>query len=184
MHTEVIIVGAGPIGLEAASVLKRNNIDYLQFDAGQIGQTFLKWPRNTLFYSSPEWIAIAGIPIHTAEQFRISGEQYLAYLRQTAEILDLQVHTYEPVIDISGKKDDFTVVTEKRSKRTSYRCSSLILATGGLDRPRALQVPGENLAHVSHYFDIPHRYFRQQLLIVGGRNSAVEAAVRSWRAGA
>ena len=184
MHTEVIIIGAGPIGLEAASVLKRHNVSCLQFDAGQIGQTFLKWPRNTLFYSSPEWIAIAGIPIHTPEQFRITGEQYLAYLRQVAELLDLQVHTYEAVIDISGKKDDFTVITEKRGTRAAYHCSSIILATGGLDRPRILNIPGENLPHVSHFFDLPHRYFRQRLLIVGGRNSAVEAAIRSWRAGA
>ena len=184
MHTEVIIIGAGPIGLEAASVLKRNNMDYLQFDAGQIGHTFLKWPRNTLFYSSPEWIAIAGIPIHTPEQFRITGEQYLAYLRQVAEVLDLHVHTYERVVDISGSKGNFTVSTEKRGERAAYRCSSIILATGGLDRPRTLNLPGEDLPHVSHFFDLPHRYFRQRLLIVGGRNSAVEAAIRSWRAGA
>src|SRR6056297_3270809 len=136
MHTEVIVIGAGPIGLEAASVLKRNNIDYLQFDAGQFGQTFLKWPRSTLFYSSPEWIAIAGIPIHTPEQFRISGEQYLSYLRQVAELLDLRVHTYEPVINISGSKGNFKTTTDTRGFRSTYNCSTIILATGGLDRPR------------------------------------------------
>ncbi len=184
MHTEVIIIGAGPIGLEAAAVLKRNKINYLHFDAGQIGHTFLKWPRNTLFYSSPEWIAIAGIPIHTPEQFRITGEQYLAYLRQVAEILDLQVHTYERVVDISGSKGDFTVTTDARGDRSSYQCRSIILATGGLDQPRQLNIPGEEQPHISHLFDLPHRYFRQRLLIVGGRNSAVEAAIRSWRAGA
>ena len=184
MHSEVIIIGAGPIGLEAAAVLKKNKIDYLHFDAGQIGQTFLKWPRNTLFYSSPEWIAIAGIPIHTPEQFRITGEEYLAYLRQVAEILDLQVHTYERVSGISGSKGNFTVTTDTRGEGSNYRCSSIILATGGLDRPHLLDVPGEEQSHVSHFFDLPHRYFRQRLLIVGGRNSAVEAAIRSWRAGA
>ena len=183
-RTEVVVVGAGPIGLEAASVLKRAGIDYVQIDAGQVGETFMKWPRNTLFYSSPEWIAIAGIPIHSPEQFRITGERYLAYLRQVAEVLDLQVNCYERVTEIQGGRGDFSVVTERRGDAAVYHCAHIILATGGLDTPRMLGVPGEELPHVSHYFDEPHRYFRQRLLIVGGRNSAVEAAVRAWRAGA
>jgi thioredoxin reductase (NADPH) len=100
------------------------------------------------------------------------------------EILDLRVRTYERVTGISGTRGDFTVSTERRGESASYQCSYIILATGGLDTPRYLGIPGEDAAHVSHYFDDPHRYFRQKLLIVGGRNSAVEAAVRSWRAGA
>ncbi len=184
MKTDVIIIGAGPIGLEAAAVLKRGGVDYIHIEAGQIGETFMKWPPDTLFYSSPEWIAIAGMPIHTPEQFRITGEQYLAYLRQVAEYVDLQVQTYERVTGITGEKGNFSVDTERRGESRTYRCGSILCATGGLDRPRYLDIPGEELPHVSHYFGRPHRYFRQKLLVVGGRNSAVEAAVRGWRAGA
>lgn len=184
MRYEAIIIGAGPIGIETAAAFKQAGINYIHFESGQIGQTFLSWPRNTLFYSSPEWIAIAGIPIHTPEQFRITGEVYLSYLRTVVESLGLDIRTYERVVDIRGRLGDFWVITEKRGRRQEWNCSAVIFATGGLDRPNTLGIPGEDLPHVTHRFDEPHRYFRQKLLIVGGRNSAIEAAVRSWRAGA
>jgi thioredoxin reductase (NADPH) len=182
--TGVAIVGAGPIGLELAICLKRAGVDYLQFDAQQIGHTISWWPRNTTFFSTTERIEIAGIPIQNQTQQRTTGEEYLAYLRSLVEQLDLRVRTYEPVVDIRPAADGFTLTTAPRGGRRTYTCRRVVLATGDMHEPNRLGIPGEDLPHVSHYFRDVHPYFRRRLLIVGGRNSAAEAALRCWRAGA
>jgi thioredoxin reductase (NADPH) len=182
--TEVAIVGAGPIGLELAAALKRAGVDYLHFEAHQIGHTFTWWPRNTYFFSTTERIEIAGIPIQNTLQQRTTGEEYLAYLRSVVEQLDLQVNTYEPVVGIARQGDGFVLHTRPQTGERRYFCRKLILASGDMHKPNLLDIPGEDLPHASHYFRDVHPYFRQRLLIVGGRNSAAEAALRCWRAGA
>jgi len=181
---EVAIVGAGPIGLELAASLKRAGVDYLHFEAKQIGHTFTWWPRNTYFFSTTERIEIAGIPIQNMAQQRTTGEEYLVYLRSVVEVLDLQVQTYEPVTGIECRGDGFMLRTRPQIGERCYRCRKLVLAIGDMHKPNRLNIPGEDLPHVSHYFHDVHPYFRKRLLIVGGRNSAVEAALRCWRAGA
>ncbi|MFP4222856.1 MAG: NAD(P)-binding domain-containing protein [Phycisphaeraceae bacterium] len=183
-ETRVIIVGAGPIGLELASVLKRMAVDYLHFDAGQIGQTISWYPRQARFFSGPERIAIAGVPLQTPDQAKATREQYLAYLRGVVEQFDLEVQTYQRVKDIERQGDGFVVRTAKHDQQQIYKAQHVVLAVGDMHRPRRLDIPGEDLPHVSHYFEEPHRYFRQRLLIVGGGNSAVEAALRCHRTGA
>jgi thioredoxin reductase (NADPH) len=180
---EVAIVGAGPIGLEMAATLKRAGIDYLHFDAAQIGHTISWWPRNTHFFSTSERLAIAGIPIQILGQERITGEAYLAYLRAVVEQLDLDVRTYERVTDIQAREGGFDLQTRKLVGEKRYFCRRLVLATGDMAAPNRLGIPGEDLPHVTHYFTDPHRYFRKRLVVVGGRNSAIEAALRCWRAG-
>jgi thioredoxin reductase (NADPH) len=182
--TDVAIVGAGPIGLEIAVAFKRAGVDYLQFDAKQIGYTVSWFAPQTRFFSSNERIAIAGVPLVTADQSKATREEYLAYLRAIVQQFDLRINTYEPVIEIDAKEDGFLLRTSCAGGNRTYRCKRLILATGGTDRPRRLNVPGEVLPHVSHYFQDPHTYFGKRLLIVGGKNSAVEAALRSHHAGA
>lgn len=177
------IIGAGPIGLELAVSLKEAGVRYVQLDAGQIGHTMTWWPRNTQFFSTSERIAIAGVPIQDNTQGRITGEEYLAYLRSVVELFDLQINTYEPVTEVHRMEDGFEIVAWPLSGQRRYACQKLVLATGDMQKPNLLGIPGENLPHVSHYFTDPHRYFRKRLLIVGGRNSAVEAALRCWRAG-
>lgn len=182
---EVAIIGAGPIGIELASALKRAGVDYMHFEAKQIGHTISWWPRNTAFFSTTERIEIAGIPIPNQTQDKTTGEEYLAYLRSVVEQLDLQIHTYEPVVDIQRVAGNFNVYTKpKNGGERKYLCKRIVIAKGDMDKPNLLGIPGENLSHVSHYFQDVHPYFRQRLLIVGGRNSAVEAALRCWRAGA
>ncbi len=185
MIYDALLVGAGPIGIEMATVLKRAGLSYMHLDSGQIGNTITRWPRNTHFFSSPEWIAIAGVPIQTAAQEIVTGEHYLAYLRQVVELFDLEINTYETVSEVGGVSGDFAATTrDLTGAERRYRSRSVILATGDMNRPRLIDVPGENLPHVTHYWSDPHLYFRRRLLIVGGRNSAVEAALRCWRAGA
>ena len=184
MIYDTILVGAGPIGLEMATVLKRAGMSYLHLEAGAIGETITRWPRNTQFFSSPEWIAIAGVPIQTVGQEIVTGEQYLAYLRQIVELFGLDVRTHEPVAAIEGRAGDFLVRTrDLAGVAHEYRARTIVLATGDMNRPRRLGVPGEDLPTVTHYWSDPHRWFGRRLLIVGGRNSAVEAALRCWRAG-
>ncbi|MEM9348376.1 MAG: NAD(P)-binding domain-containing protein [Planctomycetota bacterium] len=181
MHHRVIIVGAGPIGLELHVVLKQLGVDVLHLEAGAIGQTVTWYPKQARFFSSPERIAIAGVPLMTPDQTKATREQYLAYLRGVVQQFDLPVATHEPVRRVARDSAGlFTVHTAKRSAS----CDHLVLAIGDMHLPRELGIEGEDLPHVSHYFDEPHGYFGRDLLIVGGRNSAAEAAMRCHRAGA
>src|SRR5687767_12533449 len=168
MHTtDVALVGAGPIGLELAVALKRAGIDYVHFDAKQIGYTISWFPPQTRFFSSNERIAIAGVPLETPDQNKATREQYLAYLRTVVREHQLEVNSYEPVVGIDHVGDEFVVTTTARGGRRTYRCSKIVLATGGTDHPRKLGIAGENLPHVSHYFGEAHDYFDTDLLIIG-----------------
>ena len=186
IETEVVVVGAGPIGVEMAGVLQRQGTAYVLLDAGALGESITRWPRDTRFFSSSEWVAVAGIPIQTRDQGIVTGEEYLAYLRQVVEVLDLNLKTYERVDRIEREADGrFVLSTLTHSGvHGRYRARYVVLATGDMNQPRRLGVPGEDLPHVTHYWNDPHAYFRKRLLIVGGKNSAVEAAIRCWRAGA
>jgi thioredoxin reductase (NADPH) len=178
--TDVAVIGAGPIGLELAIALKKAGIDYLHFDAKQIGYTISWFAPQTRFFSSNERIAIAGVPLQTWDQGKATREEYLRYLRQIVLQYDLKIRTYEPVIGIRRDSDGFVLTTSV----ADVRASKVVLCTGGTDRPRRLNISGEDLPHVSHYFRDPHTYFGKRLLIVGGKNSAVEAALRCHHAGA
>ena len=182
--TRIAIIGAGPIGIELAIALERLGADYLLIEARQIGNEFSKWPPNTHFFSTPEHVALAGVPVHNLDQLPITGEQYLAYLRSLVEFFDLNLRLYEPVTHIDPQGTGFLIQTEPLTGPRWYRAENVILATGGMARPRMLNIPGEDLPNVAHYFPGPHPYFRRRLLVVGGRNSAMEAALRCWRAGA
>ncbi len=105
--TEVFIIGAGPIGLELAVALKLLKVDYLHVDAGQVAQTITWFPRQAQFFSSPERIAIAGVPLHTVDQSKATREEYLAYLRGVVQQFDLAVRTFECVTNVQRQGDGF-----------------------------------------------------------------------------
>ncbi|MFP4356123.1 MAG: NAD(P)-binding domain-containing protein [Phycisphaerae bacterium] len=184
-HTDVLLVGAGPIGLEMAVALKRAGVDYLHIEAEMIGRTIHKlWPRHTRFLSAPDEIAIAGVPAERPDQDRLLGEDYLSYLRNVAAMHELPIRCYERVDQLQALEDGFVAESQALDGRKSYRARKVILATGDMARPHRLGVRGEDLPHVQHGFQDPHEYFGRRVLIVGGRNSAVEAAIRMARAGA
>ncbi len=182
--TRVLIVGAGPIGMELAVALKRRAIPFEIVDAGTIGQTIRWWAPQTRWFSSNERIAIAGVPLLTIDQSKATREDYLTYLRGIASQFDIRVRSFEPVVDIKHRDAGFTVKTTPTSGANTIDCQAIVLASGGTDFPRRLQVPGEDLPHVDGYLREPHRYFGRRVLILGGRNSAVEAALRLHHAGA
>ncbi len=178
--TEGVIVGAGPIGLELAVVLRHLGIDYLHFDAGQIGETVRGYPPATTFFSSADRIAIAGVPLRPVHETKASREQYLAYLHGVVQQFDLPIRSFEAVTSVRPQEGGFLVETVR--SRVSARW--VVLAIGDMHRSGRLDVPGEDRVHEAHRFTEATRYFRRKLLIVGGKNSAVEAALRCHRAGA
>lgn len=178
--TDTLIVGAGPIGLELAVVLKRLGVDYLHVEAGQVGETVSRYPPTTTFFSSPERIAIAGVPLRPAGEGKATREQYVAYLHAVVEQFELVVRGFCPVRELRREGAGFRVVAGERV----IRCRNVVLAIGDMHRTRRLGIPGEDLPQVRHVFGEAHRHFRRRVLIVGGKNSAVEAALRCHRAGA
>jgi thioredoxin reductase (NADPH) len=181
----VAIIGAGPIGIELAVALKQGGIDYVQFDAKQIGSTIEWYPLQMLFHSRADRLAIAGVPIQVPDQQKPKREEYLAYLRAVVQQFDLKINTYERVEQARPLGDGtFELRTRTVDGERRYNVHNVVVAIGAMHAPKLLGVPGEEQPNVSHYFREPHDYFGKRLLIVGGRNSAVEAAVRCQRAGA
>lgn len=184
LQTEVVIVGAGPIGIEMAVGFQRAGISCEVLEAGALGQTMTWWAPQTRWFSSNERISIAGVPLLTVDQTKATREQYLTYLRGVAEQFKLSVRCFEPVVEIRPQVDRFTLVTGDSQTGRQYECGKVVLAIGGTDRPKRLNIPGETLPHVDGYLREPHRYWGRRVLIIGGRNSAVEAALRLHHAGA
>src|SRR5438309_4126527 len=130
LSTDVAIIGAGPIGIELAVALKRAGVDYQHFDARQIGYTISWFPPQTKFFSSNERIAIAGVPLMTADQSKATREEYLTYLRSVVTQFDLKIRTYEPVVGIERRDGEFVLKTRPASGERTTRAKRLILATG------------------------------------------------------
>src|SRR5437763_6403170 len=120
-RTDVAVVGAGPIGIELAVGLTRAGIDYIHFDAKQVGQTISWFAPQTRFFSSNERIAIAGVPLVTPDQTKATREQYLAYLRTIVQQFNLKIHSYQPVIAIERVEDEFVVTISARIGPRRYR---------------------------------------------------------------
>ena len=182
--THVAIVGGGPIGLELAAALKRAGIEFQVFEAGALGQTISWWAPQTRWFSSNERISIAGVPLLTADQSKSTREQYLTYLRTVATQYEIDVHTHTPVTDVKSGDGEFVVTTKSSSRQTNWSAKAVVLAIGGTDYPKKLGIPGEDLPHVDGYLRETHRYFNRRVLVIGGRNSAIEAALRLHHAGA
>ena len=198
-HTDLFIIGAGPIGIELACECARAGIDYTTTDAGPIGATLVWWAPGTTFFSSPERLELSGVPLVVENQQKATREQYLAYLRQVAGNFGVQPRTYEPVVnidhlspqhaaDLGAPEARFLVRSQPRNASPDNHrlttCKSIALTIGDMHRPRFLNIPGEQPPHVSHYLADPHVYANRNVLIVGGKNSAVEAAIRLYRVGA
>ena len=185
---DILIVGAGPIGIELAAALTRSGLDVGHVEAGALAQTVVDYPKQTRYFSSPDRIAVAGVPLVTFNNEKALREEYLAYLRGVVSRYDLHIDYGTRVKSVKplGGRDGFAVELAAGPTGTPERREArrVVLAIGDMHAPRLIGCPGEDLPHVSHWFDEPHAYFRRRLLIVGGKNSAAEAALRCHRAGA
>lgn len=182
----VVVIGAGPIGIETAVELGRRGLEAHVVDAGAIGQQIVDFPPATRWFSSPERLGIAGIPFTTPAADKGTREQYLAYLRSVVDAFDVRVSTYLRVGEVAARPEGgFRIrATERSGGERILESDAVVVATGGTARPRRLGVPGEDLPHVHHTIGEPHCFHGRRLLIVGARNSACDAAVLAYRCGA
>ena len=174
-HESVIIAGAGPIGLACAISAKRRGIDPVVIDAGALTNSIVHYPINMTFFTTPERLEIGNHPLVCAGA-KATREEALKYYRGVARAEGIRVQTYTKLIS--------THDVETRFGREPISWDKLVLATGYFDSPNRLGVPGEDLPHVHHYFDEAHRSYGQDVVVIGGKNSAVEAALQLFRAGA
>lgn len=203
---DVAIIGAGPIGIELAAGLRQGGARVVHLEAGSIGATMQWWAPGTRYFSSPERIEIAGVPLITPNQDKATREEYMAYLRGVMRQFALPIHTFTRVVNVERDGDGFVLntvpsrrgvggpaeLTDHRTPEatgenlpvTRFRAKNIVLAIGNMHMPRMIDVPGEDLPHVSHYLADPHMYYDRRVVIVGGKNSAVEAAIRLYRVGA
>lgn len=181
---DLIIVGSGPSGLSCALAAKKEGINYLLLEKGCITNSIYNYPIGMEFFTTRELIEIGGYPLNITN-FKPTREEALQYYSKFVIDHDINIHTYEEVYEISGSDMNFTVRSKAASgKEKEYQAKKIVISTGVFDNPRMLDIPGEDLAKVSHYFKEAHLYVGKKVAIIGGRNSAAEAALVLYRTGA
>jgi thioredoxin reductase (NADPH) len=184
---DVLIVGAGPSGLATAIACRHHGLDYQVLEQGALVDAIARFPTNMVFFTTPELLEIGGIPLTTPYEKPTRAEA-LRYYRKVTDVFDLRVALHERVLAVApephGGEPAFAVATRTRLGVERVRhARAVVLAMGYYDRPVMLGVPGEDLPHVSHYYSEAHPYYRQRVVIVGGKNSACEAALELHRNG-
>jgi thioredoxin reductase (NADPH) len=183
-RADVLVVGAGPCGLAAAIALGRAGLDALVVDRGALVSSIASYPTYLTFFSTAEKIAIGGIPFATGGD-KPTRREALAYYRLVAEHFRLRLRLYETVTALRREGGEVVASTERAGGRPAeLRARAVVVATGYFGTPNRLGVPGESLPHVTHLFREGHEAFGREAVVVGGGNSAVEAAVDLYRAGA
>ena len=175
---DVVIIGAGPIGLCCAIESKKNKLSYVVIDKGCLVNSLYNYPKNMTFFSTSDKLEIGEVPFisHNAKPTK---SEALEYYRRVVSSWELDINLYEEVEEIS-KEDIFKIKTTKKK----YSAKKIILSTGFYDLPYKLNVPGEDLPKVKHYYDEPHPYFGMNVAVVGAANSAVDVALETYRKGA
>ena len=176
---DIIIIGAGPIGLACALEAKRKGLQYLIIEKGALVNSLYNYPVNMTFFSTSEKLEIGGVPF-VSNNIKPTRNESLEYYRRVTIAADLQLNLFEEVISIRKKDNEFEIITTKEN----YTATNIIIATGFYDLPFLLDVPGEDLAKVTHYYKDPHFYAFQKVLVIGASNSAVDAALETYRKGA
>ncbi len=185
---DVVIVGAGPSGLAAAIACRHHGLDYLVVEQGALVDAIARFPVNMVFFTTPELLEIGGVPLTTPYDKPTRAEA-LNYYRKVTDTFQLQVALFEQVTaverDTAGGEPVFVVSTRSRSGAERVReARAVVLAMGYYGLPNLIGVPGEDLPHVTHFYREPHPYYRQRVVVVGGKNSACEAALELFRTGA
>lgn len=176
---DILIIGAGPIGLNCALEAEKNNLSYVIVEKGTIVNSLYHYPLYMKFFSTAEKLEIAEIPfISTAP--KPGRQEALEYYQGIARQKNLNIHLYEKVVNID-KKDSFFEIESSKSK---YLAKSVIISTGFYDIPNLMNIPGEGLEKVKHYYTEPYPYAKQKIVVVGSSNSSVDAALETYRKGA
>lgn len=182
--SDVLIVGAGPTGMACAIEAQKAGFRALIVDKGCLVNSLYHYPINMVFFTTPELLEIGDVPFTTASP-KPNRLEALEYYRRVAEHYRLPIRQYEWVKTVTGADGDFRVTTSDRNNAIhDYRSRKIVIATGYYDLANQLKIPGEELKKVFHYYRDPHPYFDTDVVVVGGKNSAAEAALDLWRHGA
>ena len=176
---DLLIIGAGPIGLNCALEAKKNNLTYLIVEKGTIVNSLYHYPLYMRFFSTAEKLEIAEIPFITTAP-KPGRQDALEYYQGIARQKDLSINLYEKVLNVRKNKEIFEIETS----RSRYFAKNVIISTGFYDHPNTMNIPGENLEKVKHYYTEPYPFSQQKIVVVGSSNSAVDAALETYRKGA
>ncbi len=176
---DIVIIGGGPIGIACGLEAKKKGLSYLIIEKGPIVNSLFNYPINMQFFSSSEKLEIDNIPFISKEA-KPKRNEALEYYRRIVTSNQLNITLFEEVIKVDISNDTFQITTDK----TTYIALNIIVATGFYDLPNPLNVPGEDLPKVSHYYKDPHYYASQKVAVIGASNSAVDAALECYRKGA
>ncbi len=176
---DLLIIGAGPAGICCAIEAKKYNLNYLIIEKGVLVNSIYHFPTNMTFFSTSQKLEIGDTPFisHTEKPTR---KEALEYYRRIVDSWDLKMNLYEEVVEMTPTEDLYNIETSKRS----YLAKNVVIATGYYDVPRMLNVPGEDLPKVKHYYDDAHPYIGQKVLVIGAANSACDVALETWQKGA
>ena len=188
MHChDLLIIGAGPAGLAAAIAAGRAGLDYRIFEKGALVNSIFGFPSQMVFFTTPELLEIGGLPFVSPRE-KPTRDETLRYYRRVVEACGIEVAFSHRVTAVAGETGQnggrFTVETvDGEGRAARWLARTVLVATGTYDHPNRLGVPGEDLPHVSHYYTEPHPFYRKQVVVVGGKNSAAEAALDLFRSG-
>src|SRR5579859_896670 len=180
---EIICIGAGPTGLATAIEAKRAGLKALVIDKGCLCNSIFHYPVNMVFFTTPELLEIGDLPLVSPNE-KPTRTEALKYYRKAAEHYQLDLRLFERVERVEGHDGNFTVVTRtKKGMEQRYAAKKIAVATGYYDLPNVMGIPGEDLPHVSHYYTEPFEFWNQDVVVIGGKNSAAEAALDLYRNG-
>nr|WP_276904273.1 YpdA family putative bacillithiol disulfide reductase [Pedobacter kyonggii] len=179
-HYDVLIIGAGPIGMACAIEAQKANLSYVIVEKGALVNSLFNYPVFMTFFSTSQKLEIGGVPFVTISP-KPNRNEAVEYYRRVAEKFDLKIHLFEIVKQVVKNDHD---VFEINTTKTNYTANNVIVATGFYDVPLLMNVPGEDLPKVTHYYKDPHLYAFQNVVVVGANNSGVDAALETYRKGA
>ncbi|WP_139377358.1 YpdA family putative bacillithiol disulfide reductase [Daejeonella lutea] len=178
-HFDILIIGGGPIGISCAIEAQKAGLSYIIIEKGCLVNSLYNYPANMTFFSTSEKLEIGGVPF-VSNNIKPTRAEALEYYRRVTDKFDLNLHLFELVESIQKLKGHYEV----RTAKTSYTSDNIIISTGFYDLPNLMNIPGEDLPKVNHYYKDPHFYAKQKVLIVGANNSSVDAALETYRKGA
>ena len=178
-HYDVLIIGAGPIGIACAIACKKKRLSYKVIEKGALTNSIYNYPLNMTFFSTSEKLEIDGIPF-ISNNPKPTRNEALEYYRRVSTSNNLNINLYEKIVSVKKAGNNFELVSEKNK----YSAHNVIISTGFFDIPQLLNVPGEHLEKVDHYYKEAHPFVMQKVIVVGASNSSVDAALEIWRKGA